>query len=81
MRACEICANLCTDTNAVSDLNVLDFGADLDGLANDLVAYAEGEWDVGAPASTDLVDIGGADTASINGDIDVMILKFLEGNL
>ena len=69
------------DTNAVSNLDILDLGADFDGLSNDFVSYAKWEWNIGAPSSTDLVNIGSANAASIYGNVDVMLLEFLEGYL
>jgi hypothetical protein len=36
--------NLSSNTNSVSNLNVLNLRTDLNGLANNLVAYAKREW-------------------------------------
>lgn len=41
--AVQVGLDLGTDTDAVADLDSLDVLADLDGLANDLVADANGE--------------------------------------
>lgn len=79
--ACQIGSNLCADTCSVSDFEVLDFRADFDDFANDLVAYAEGKWDVFAPAAGDGVDVRGADTAGVDGNIYVMVFELLEGHL
>ena len=80
-RAREVGTDLSANTNTVSNLDVLDLGANSDGLANDLVSYAEREWNVCSPTTIDLVNIRCTDTASIDGDINVMLLEFLEGNL
>jgi hypothetical protein len=47
---------LCTDTNTVSNLNILDSLSDLYSTANDFMAYANGKRDF-APSSGDGVDI------------------------
>lgn len=77
----EVGTDLSTNTNAVSDLDVFNLGANLDGLANDLVSYAKRERDVPAPAAIDLVDIGRADTASVDGNVNVVLLELLKRNL
>jgi hypothetical protein len=79
--ASQVGADLRTNTNTVTDLHLGDLGADLDDLANDLVAYAEGQRDVLSPSSGDGVDVGSADTAGINGYVDIVVLKLLEGKL
>jgi hypothetical protein len=79
--ASEISADLSPDTGAVADFEVLDLGANLNNLADDLVAYAERERDIVSPSSSDGVNIGRTDTACVNGDIDVIIFKLFEGKL
>ena len=58
-----------------------DLASDLDDAANDLVSYAERERNVLAPSTGGGVDVRGADTASINGDVDIVVLKLLQGKL
>lgn len=79
--ASEVGTNLSTNTSTVADLEVLDLGADLDDLANDLVSYAERQRNVLAPSASDCVDVRSADTAGIDGDINIVFLEFLEGKL
>jgi hypothetical protein len=74
----EVGTNLGTNAGAVANLDVLDRGSDLDDLANDLVAYTERERDVLAPAAGDGVDVGSADTAGIDGDVNIVLFKLLE---
>jgi len=45
------------------------------------VAYAEREREVVAPAAVDGVDVGSADTARINGNVNIGLLELLEGKL
>lgn len=77
----EVGANLCTDTGAIADLQTLDLGADLDDLSNNLMSYAEREGNILSPPSRDGVDVRGADTASINSNINVVLFEFLEREL
>jgi hypothetical protein len=81
LRACQVGPDLSANTSAVSNLEVLDLRTDLDDLANDLVADAERERDVFAPAAGNCVDVRGADTASVNGDVYIMVFELLEGQL
>ena len=62
---------------SVANLAVGHLAADLDDLANDLVANAKRKRSV-APASSDGVNVGSANTASLNGNVDVVLLKLLE---
>ena len=77
----KIGANLSTGSHTVADLVLGDLASDLDDAANDLVSYAERERNVLAPSTGDGVDVRGADTASINGDVDIVVLKLLQGKL
>jgi hypothetical protein len=77
----QIGTNLRTNTSAVANLELGDLGADLDDLSNDLVPYAERQRDVLSPATGDGVDVGGADTAGVNGNVNIMLLELLEGQL
>jgi len=74
---CQVGANLSTNTNAVADFDVLDLVTDLDRTADNLVADAERERCL-APSTGDGVNIGAANTAGVNGNVDVFILKRLE---
>jgi hypothetical protein len=77
----EIGTDLGTNTGAVADLDILNSRADLDDLANDLVAYAERERDILAPAASDGVDVGSADTAGVNGNVNIVLLELFERKL
>jgi hypothetical protein len=79
--ACEIGTDLSSNTNAVSNLDLGDLAANLDGLADDLVSNAERKGNIFSPSSGYGVDIRGADTASINGDVNIIILELLERKL
>jgi hypothetical protein len=63
------------NTNAVADLDILNFRPDLHGLANDLVTHAHGVVG-GSPSRAQSVQIGTADTAVRDLDVDVV---FFEG--
>jgi hypothetical protein len=45
------------------------------------VSYAERERNILAPSTGDGVDVRGADTASINGDVDIVVLELFQGKL
>lgn len=77
----KIGANLSTRSHTVADLVLGDLTSDLDDAANDLVSYAERKRNVLAPSTSDGVDVRGADTASINSDIDIVVLELLQGKL
>ncbi|KAI7197850.1 alcohol dehydrogenase [Hortaea werneckii] len=66
----QVSLNLRTDTDTVTFLDGLHVLADPDSLANDLVADAERHRGV-TPAAIDGVQVGSADTAALNGDIDI----------
>jgi hypothetical protein len=66
-----------TARTSVADLAVGDLVANLDDLSNDLVANAKREGSV-TPASSDGVKIGSANTASLNGNVDIVLLELLE---
>jgi hypothetical protein len=77
----EVSTDLSTNASAIANLYVLNLGADSDDLADDLVAYTERKRDVLAPAAGNSVDVGGADTAGIDGDINIVLFELLEGKL
>ena len=49
-------SDLSTDTNAISNLDGSYFGANFDGLANDLVANADWKWTI-TPTTSDGVNV------------------------
>jgi hypothetical protein len=68
------------DADALARLDQSDLGPDAQGLANDLVADAEGEA-LAAPAAADGVDIGAADAAGLDLDLDIVVLEGLGRDL
>ena len=69
-------SNLRTDTDAISNLDGGYFGANFDGLANNLVANADWKWTV-TPTSSDSVNVRAANTAAVDLDVDVIFFKLL----
>ena len=61
----------------VYSLDGLDILADLDRAANHFMTNAERKWNL-APSSANRMHVRGAYSASIDGDIDVAVLKRLE---
>jgi hypothetical protein len=74
--AIQISANLRANTSPVANFEVFDFRADLDNFADNLVPYAEREWNIFAPATSDCMYVRGTDTAGVNGDVDIILLKW-----
>lgn len=74
--ALQACLDLSTDTNTVPDLDGGYSFSDLDGLPDDFVANTDGQGAVTPPAS-DGVNIGAADTARFNLDVDVTVFEWL----
>ena len=66
-----------TVRTSVADLAVSDLATDLDDLANDLVANAKGEGSI-TPTSSDGVEVGSANTASLDGNVDIVLFELLE---
>ena len=66
-----------TVRTSVADLAVGHLVTDLDDLANDLVANTKREGSI-APTSSDGVKIGSANTASLNGNVDIVLFELLE---
>jgi len=62
---------------SVADLAVGNLVTDLDDLANNLVANAKREGSV-TPTASDGVKIGCANTASLDGNVDIVLFKLLE---
>src|SRR4051794_32126069 len=74
--ALEASPDLCADTDAITLLDGLHILADPDGLANDLVAYAERALELAPPAG-DGVHVGAADAAALDLDVNVGLSKGL----
>ena len=68
--------DLGADADAIALLDVLDGLSDLDGLANHFVADAERALEF-TPAAGDGVDVGAANAAALDLDIDVVVLERL----
>lgn len=79
--ACKVGSYLCADADSVALLKLCDLGADIDDLADDLVAYTKREGNVFSPPASDCVNIGGADTAGIDCDIDIVFFKLFQRQL
>jgi hypothetical protein len=65
---------LCADTNAVTDLDVSNLGADLDRLAHNFMAYTDGCRRL-SPAASNGMNIRPTNTAALNLDINVVFAK------
>ena len=76
LRALEASPDLSTDANTITDFAGCHGISNLDGLADDLVADADGQRCL-APSSINCVDIGTADTAALDFDIDVIFAELL----
>ena len=74
--ALEASPDLSSDANTVSHFASFYSIPNLDGLADDLVADADGHRCV-TPASSDGVDIRAADAAALDLDIDIMLAELL----
>ena len=73
-------ADLGTNSNAVSNLDGGHLVPDFDGLANDFMTNADWKWAI-TPAAVDCVDIGAADAAAFNLDVDVAFFELLRFEL
>ena len=73
-------ADLGTNSNAVSDLDGGHLVADFDGLANDFMTNADWERAI-TPTACDCVDIGAADPAAFNLDVDITVFELLRFEL
>ncbi len=76
LRALETSPDLSTYTHTISDFYCFHFGPDFDGMTDDLVADADGQWYL-APAAIDAVDVGATDTAALDLDVDIMVTELL----
>lgn len=72
--------DLSANTDTVSNLHGCDLVADFDSLADNFMTDADWEWAV-APPAIDSMNIGAADTATLNFDINITILKLLRFKL
>lgn len=68
--------DLCSHADSVADFDGLHFVTHFDGMANDLVTDTDWERTV-APSTVNGVDIGTADTAAFDTDIDVVLVELL----
>ena len=73
-------ADLGTNSNTVSDLDRGHLIANFDGLANNFMTNADWERAI-TPTTIDCVDIGAADPAAFNLDVDVAVFEFLRFEL
>ena len=72
--------DLSTNTNTVSNLDGCHLVADFDSLADDFVT--DTDWERAfAPAASDGMDIGAADSAALNLDVDVTVFELLRFEL
>lgn len=78
--ACQIGADLCTDANTVSNLDVRDFRSYFYGATDNFVTDTNWQRDL-APAAGDGVHITATHSACIDGDINVMVFKGLKFEL
>ena len=72
--------DLSANTNTVSNLDSRHLVADFNGLANNFMTDADWKWAI-TPASSDGMDIGAANSAALNLDVDVTIFEFLRFEL
>jgi hypothetical protein len=75
--ASQISADLCADTNTITNFDTFHIFADLDCSSNDFVANANGERDL-APAAGDGVNITAAHSACVDGNVDIMVFERLK---
>jgi len=76
LAAGEAGVGLGTDADALAGFYEGYFGADAEGLAYDFVSYAVREF-LFTPATTDGVDVTGADTAGCDLDVDIVVTEGL----
>jgi len=76
LRAVQAGRDLRTHADAVANLDARHLGADLDGRSDDFMAGNDGVVLV-APAARHCVQVGTADTAACDLDIDVVVAKRL----
>lgn len=74
--ALETGPDLCANSDTIADLYSRDLVADLDGPANDFMAYTQRHRSV-APTSIDGMDVGPTNTTAFNFDIDIPLLELL----
>lgn len=68
--------DLSANTDTIPNLDRLHFAADLDRLANDLVADTDRQRAI-SPAACDGMDIRATNSAGIDLNVDIVLLKFL----
>jgi len=75
--ASQIRADLCANANTVTSFDRLYFATRLYYSANDFMANTKGHRCF-APSTRDTVDIAATDSASVDGDVNVMLLERLQ---
>jgi hypothetical protein len=73
--------HLCTNTNPITSLDVLDLLTDTEDLANDLMPNADWSMCDLAPSTGDSVHIAATDTAAFILDIDIILFKDFRSKL
>ena len=68
--------DLSSDTNAITNLAGGDFVASLDYFANNLMTNTDWQGTI-APAAINCMDVGAANAASFNLDVNIMVLEWL----
>jgi len=76
----QIRADLCTNANTVTNFDHVYFPARIYHSANDFMANAKRHRRF-TPSARDCVDIAATDSASVDGDVDVMFLERLQFEL
>ena len=78
--ASQVCFNLGSYANSVANFHALHAFADLDGLADDFMSYADWERTL-APSTVDGVDIRGADAAAVDCYIHIVVFECFQWEL
>ena len=68
--------NLSANTNTVANLDGRHLVTNFDGFPNDLVSDTKGQWGF-SPATGDAVDVGTANTAGVDLDVDITVTERL----
>ena len=73
----QICADLCANSNTITNFDRLYFVASLYHFANDFMANAKGHRCF-TPSARDFVDITATDSTSVDSNIDIILLEGLQ---
>lgn len=79
--ASKVGTDLGTRADTVAHFVLGNLGSDLDDTTNNLVSYAKRKRNVLTPSTSDGMDIRSADTAGINSNVNIVVLKLLQGKL